>query len=310
MILVLAASALGMLALPGFSKVLWRRLGPSEWARLSTCALALGALTLESILVLLATPTVLRAAGVQGVAHTCDRLLGHVAPGGSGLGSAAALAALGLPLVALVGGVRSFRGRRAARVEPGLGDQTDLDGYRLVVLPTPSPLAFSTPGRPPQVVVSRGLLDTLPTPAAAALVAHESAHIRHAHHRFLVLAAALERALGFVPFVRPSVAALRSALERWADEEAAATEPGRREALQDALDRVSAQWERSVVGSQIGDVVAERAAALDHPPARQGSGMRLALYGPASLFGVTAVVLLGSWVGDAHAVLALTGLCP
>ena len=64
------------------------------------------------------------------------------------------------------------------------------------------------------------------------------------------------------------------------------------------------------MGSQIGDVVAERAAALDHPPARQGSGMRLALYGPASLFGVTAVVLLGSWVGDAHAVLALTGLCP
>ncbi|MDX3075865.1 M48 family metalloprotease [Streptomyces sp. MI02-7b] len=99
-------------------------------------------------------------------------------------------------------------------------DCARLPGGELAVLDDPRPQAYALPGAPGRIVVSRGMLCALDDAERQALLAHEHAHLRHRHHAFQIawrLAAAVN------PLLRPLAASGAFVLERWADEEAAAT---------------------------------------------------------------------------------------
>ncbi|MER5178179.1 M56 family metallopeptidase [Streptomyces sp. NPDC002896] len=81
------------------------------------------------------------------------------------------------------------------------------------------PDAYALPGRPGRIVVTTGMLRALSAREREVLFAHERAHLTGRHHLFL---AATEFALALHPVLRGLRAPLSYALERWADESAAA----------------------------------------------------------------------------------------
>ncbi|MGH9242717.1 MAG: M56 family metallopeptidase, partial [Acidimicrobiales bacterium] len=222
---LLAVAGLGLLALPWLARPLGRRLAPSEWSRLCLLAIGAGAAAVEAAAVLLAAPTVLRALGVPALAASCQRMLGPLTPGGPAAGWAAAAVGVTIPVLGAIGVVRARRTCQAARVEPCLGEHRTLDEGELVVLPTPHVLAVSVAGPGGQVVVSEGLVNALSPAQLDLVISHEAAHLANDHHRYLTLATAVEHAFAAFPPARRSTAALRVALERWADEEATAGVP-------------------------------------------------------------------------------------
>src|SRR6266540_2873754 len=78
----------------------------------------------------------------------------------------------------------------------GLEDVAELCEHAL------DPVAFSTAGRPGQVVISHGLITALSDSELAAVLRHELAHLHHRHQRYLVLAGAVQHSLGLLPLVR------------------------------------------------------------------------------------------------------------
>jgi hypothetical protein len=68
MTLLLLASALGLLALPGCARPLGRRLPPAEWAKLCVGLLLVGGVALEAGLVVVGGLIALRLAGMKAVA--------------------------------------------------------------------------------------------------------------------------------------------------------------------------------------------------------------------------------------------------
>src|SRR2546421_10508047 len=154
MVLVLLLGSVPLLALPGVARRAGRQLDPAEWARLCLFALVGGAVAAEAAFVLLAAPTVLRAAGVPALAAACERMLQPLTPGGPWTGWAATAAAITVPLMAGVGAWRARRLQRRFRIEPWIGRHEALGDHELVVLPTPMPLALAVDGRRPQIVIS------------------------------------------------------------------------------------------------------------------------------------------------------------
>jgi beta-lactamase regulating signal transducer with metallopeptidase domain len=131
------------------------------------------------------------------------------------------------------------------------------------VLPSRRLFAYGIAGQPSQVVVSDGLVDTLAEEELAAVLRHEATHLRHHHERQLLVASVVEHTLGAVPLIRRSVAVLRCALERWADEEAA-TSDADRASVRSALLRVTeAMVAGEVVAFVTAATVAERIEALE-----------------------------------------------
>lgn len=95
----------------------------------------------------------------------------------------------------------------------------------LVVLDADRPDAFTTPAPAGRIVVTTGLLGSLTADERRVVLAHERAHLRH-RHAWWGLAADL--AAAFNPLLRRTAATVRHGLERWADEDAAATVRDRR----------------------------------------------------------------------------------
>ncbi|MGW5201906.1 M48 family metalloprotease [Streptomyces spiralis] len=116
---------------------------------------------------------------------------------------------------------REIRAFRSARTEagrrPAAGD--------LCVVDSPRPDAYALPGRPHRIVVTTAMLRSLDAAEREALFAHERAHNRGGHHYFL---AAAELAAHCHPALRPVRATIRLAVERAADEAAAAAVGDRR----------------------------------------------------------------------------------
>src|SRR6266511_3398306 len=102
-------------------------------------------------------------------------------------------------------------------------DLTAIGG--LVVLDDDRPDAFTTPQPAGRIVVTTGLLRTLDPPEQRVLLAHETSHLTH-HHAWWNLAADLAAAVN--PLLRPAARAVATAVERWADEDAARTVGDRR----------------------------------------------------------------------------------
>ncbi|MFC9425929.1 M48 family metalloprotease [Streptomyces sp. NPDC056987] len=120
----------------------------------------------------------------------------------------------------LVTAVRHNRAElRRARAAAGGGSA------ELAVLRDARPDAYALPGRPGRIVVTTGMLRALEPAEREALFAHERAHLRGRHH--LLLQAAQLAALCH-PALRSLCEPLGYALERTADEAAAAAVGDRR----------------------------------------------------------------------------------
>ncbi|MEV6010657.1 M56 family metallopeptidase [Streptomyces sp. NPDC051976] len=114
--------------------------------------------------------------------------------------------------------VLAARARRTAvRAGMAAGD--------LTVLQDPGADAYALPGRPGRIVVTTGMLRALDPAEREALLAHERAHLAGRHHLFLAVVAL---ACACHPALRILRDPLSYALERWADEAAAAVVGDRR----------------------------------------------------------------------------------
>jgi Zn-dependent protease with chaperone function len=226
------------------------------------------------------------------------------------LGWSAAAAAAGVALLAAVGVARARRSYQNARVERCVGEHQPFGPYDLVTLPTAEPLALSLAGVTSQIVVSRGLVEALPPEEMAAVLRHEAAHLRHLHQRWLLLATALEHALGFLPPIRTSTGALRVALERWADEEAAGESGHERVVLRRALLRAArALVSPALAAFSAPDTVLERLQALNSPRTGPSRSRRAVVYAPGLALGIVVLVAFGAWAGEARTLIAMAGRC-
>lgn len=210
---------------------------------------------------------------------------------------------IGLPAMALavwstvkaVGVARLWRSHRGER-----------RGF-VHIVPADAPVAFSQTGKHGGVVVTTGMLGVLVPQERAALLAHERAHLRHRHDRFLVIGSLVDG----VPLFRSAVPALRHALERWADEEAA-TSVGDRATVASAVARAAlARHDLGSDGAPLvlsitGANVPWRVEALLAPPI--GGPMLwcssgLGAFGALSVVGAAAVQVH-------HLAAAFAHLCP
>lgn len=310
MILLLLGTAGVLLALPGLTQRLGRRLAPAEWARLCAVALGGGLALTELALVMRAAPASLRAVGAGGLAAACERVVSPLLSGGPLVTGLAAAAASGLPVAAGVTCGRLRRTRRRIARELWLGERRVVAGHEVVVVPVRRPFAASfEQGRGAEVVVvSTGLFDVLGPVHIEAVVRHEAAHLRHRHQRLLTLAAVSERVLGRVPGVAASAAALRLAVERWADELAARPSAAARRAVRDSL-LVLAGAVEGVASFGDALTVAARVDALDRPEPPPPLGHHVLLYVPGSLSGLLAAPAVLDWTARARAALAASAHC-
>ena len=124
-------------------------------------------------------------------------------------------AALGLGALALL----AFALARAARVVRLHRELIRMPASDPIVIVESRELhAFAVPGRPGHVVVTTGMLEALGDDEQAVLFAHESAHLAHGHHRFVLVGSV---AAAMFPLLRPLAKQISFSTERWADEVAA-----------------------------------------------------------------------------------------
>jgi Zn-dependent protease with chaperone function len=199
---------------------------------------------------------------------------------------------------------------RALRATHRMASST-LSGSELVVVEGERPLAHALPGRPGRIVVSTSMLAVLGPAERRALLAHERAHLAHAHHLFVSLVDILA---AVNPLLRPLTSAIRYTTERWADE-VAADEVGDRAVVAQAVakaalaSKVSSPSNGIAMAMTTGPVPRRVKALLIAAPA---SRLRAVLTSPTGLLAVLGCcLLLGSVfssmdaVADLHRVVEL-----
>ncbi|MPZ51365.1 MAG: M48 family metalloprotease [Acidimicrobiia bacterium] len=308
MIPLLIISGLVLLSVPGLVSV--RKGHPAHWTRNALAVLLTGFALVVAGLLLWAAPAWLDLLGATELARVCRRMLGGLAPGGWQAGATAGIVVVVLAGMGFGGAWRVRRIQRRMRVESWLGVHERRGDHDLVVVPTADLLAYAVGGRPPQVVVSQGLLDRIDGELTEAVCAHEVVHARYGHDGFIAALAAVAAAFAWFPPTRWGVANVRLALERWADEEAGAVAPTGRQGVRSALLEVA--W--AGLGPEVAsfgpvDTISERAEALSDPPPRPS---RLRVVTGYVAVWVAALVATGSlaWA-TGMSILAVTnpGLC-
>lgn len=265
-----------------------RRTRPSIATWMLSAGSLVSAAAALTVLALLAAPFAGQADGVADSFHWSPRVLRHDSPLGRTL-SGLAIAVL-VSLCVRVGrtGWRRWRGlRRAATTARETAQR--LPAGSLLVLPVPYVDAYTIPGRPGRVVVTRGLVCALDPGERRAVLTHEHSHLAHRHHLHViagVVAAAANPLLARIP------AALCLTTERWADEDAARVCD--RATVLGALSRVTSMTSvvrrPSLAMSLASTAVAERVVALQAAPPRPR--LLLVAAGVALVLGtVTAAVL-------------------
>jgi Zn-dependent protease with chaperone function len=201
--------------------------------------------------------------------------------------------------VTVVGTIRMVRVVRRRRRAAG-----GMQGRRLCVLETAEPIAYAAPGKPGCVVVSRGMLNALGPRERQVVFAHERAHLRHHHHRYLLVG---ELAVAVLPVLRPLADQLQLATERSADEAAVRAMGGDRPLVARTIARaaITSSSYHGLVGAFGGGSVPARVRALIGPassPARARFGLMAG--------GATVVAALAAGSVQVHHVARLAGhLC-
>lgn len=175
-------------------------------------------------------------------------------------------APVGVPASVLVI-IGSWHAMRALRATRRL--RRDAPGH-VQIAEHDQPFAMTLPGRAGQVVVSSGLIDLLDEQEQQVVLAHEAAHGRYRHDRYLLVAAVASSA---IPMLRPLAARLQFSLERWADE-AAVNACGDRHLVAVTLGKVALSTPTPAgVLPFAGLGVAARVATLLGPPVRNPGRM-------------------------------------
>ena len=251
----------------------------SRLGRLLRPGTAVRLLTVAMFVTALATGFVLAVAGVLVLAQIpLLAALGHYSPHvlGAGLpvpvlgGLLAALVVCGLLVTALrraaLGGRELVLAALACR---RLGPAVE----GLVIVDDDEPDAYALPGLGGRVVVSTAMLRALPADERRVLLAHEVAHLSRLHHLWIQAA---EVAAAADPLLRPAARAVRTAVERDADELAAAEVGDRtlaaralaRAGLARAAARRQAMPAAALAGAE-GAVAYRARALLAGPPKRR-----------------------------------------
>jgi hypothetical protein len=298
---------LGLLAFPAALARWSDRLPAAEWARVATVVLVLGGLSVYAGLVMTTLPPLLHLVQLEGLVGICDPVVHELMIGGTFVGWVAAILAAGMTVGAMVAVRRSRRALARARVEPWWGEHSDVDGYELVVIPTPTLVALGVPGPRPQVVVSQGLVAELDPPRLRAVVAHEVAHLRLHHRIYLVAIAMVEHTVGALPVIRRSTAAIRATLEVWADEEALHSDRVTERSLRSALLTVAGHGDEQ--GDHSPAAVRTRVGRLADPVPCLSATARGLTYLPAGGLLLGAAVLAVSWTLASQQMLNLGGYC-
>jgi hypothetical protein len=225
--------------------------------------------------------------------------------------AAGAIAALALAGAAVAVAI-IFRNRARALAESYRRAAAFRGSDGVVVVPGPAIDAYALPGRPGRIVVSGPLLDQLNVSSQAALVAHEQAHLSGRHHLF---AAAARLAAAANPMLLPVARTVEYALERWADEHAAAV-TGDRGLVAETIGQVAlmaserpsrmpkvslgivGSWSRRLSVAWAGPVPRRVAALLTAPPRR-----RILLLAACAVVVLLAGVAALETAGDLHALL-------
>ena len=187
--------------------------------------------------------------------------------------------------------VRSWRRQRGSTSS----DTHIIDSTELV--------AFAQTGRHGGVVISTGMLAVLEPAERRALLAHEHAHLRLRHDRYLLVG---QLSAG-VPPLTPLVARMRHFMERWADEEAARM-VGDRTVVARAIARaaLASHGQPVIALGAIGADVPARVEALLRPPI---VGRQAAL---SATFATTAVIVVVVAATEQmhHLAAVLAAICP
>jgi len=117
---------------------------------------------------------------------------------------------LGLPALAAIP-VVGWSVWRAGRRWHRLLAERSIHTADVEVVELDEPVAYAVPGSPGHVVVPTGMLRRLQPEEQRVLLAHERAHLRHRHHRYLQL---VDLAVAAVPLLVPMRAQVRFATER------------------------------------------------------------------------------------------------
>jgi len=295
------------LVVPGLAARRTRDLPPAHRAEAILTCLVCGVAAIALAVVMAAAPLVLHAGGAHTMARACARAFATNAP----LSVVAVVALLVVGTRAIAGWRAACRVDRAAAVEPLLGVHLPAAGFEVVILPTSELVAYSVDGAPAQVVISRGLIEALPDPELTRVLHHEHSHVRNRHHRFLRVAGIVEHAFGIIPGVRASTAALRVALERWADEDAAGPVSTSRDCLRRALLATAGIAPRSLAGAGLHhvDALAERLTALAAPPPAGGRLRAATLGALVAVLGSAALLAIAQCLVAAPTVSAAAGCC-
>lgn len=236
--------------------------------RLAPAAAARCMAVLLASIIVAAVPT-FWILGLSGLAHIgvrsslCDWSR-HFLPDHPLLGGATGLAALALSVVG------AFRLGSVIRTHLKVRC-TATGSFHLV--DTSEVFAYTLPGPARTIAISQGLRDSVSDSEYAVVLAHEQAHARHRHDRYLLLALA---ATAVVPFLGSATDRLRFHLERWADESALQATGADRRLAACTIAKVALAGQRSpsILGIASHGVAA-RADALIHPPADVGAAGRL-----------------------------------
>ncbi len=164
------------------------------------------------------------------------------------------------------------------------------------------PFAFTLPGRGGHVVLSSGLVELLDDDEQSVVLAHEGAHARHRHDRYLLVA---QLTAATIPMLRPLTSRLKFSLERWADE-AAVEECGDRRFVartlgKVALHNVAPAGALSFAGLGVPGRVA---ALLSPPPPTPRSTLLIGLWSAIAATGALAAFQIH------HLANLVTALCP
>lgn len=277
-----------LLAAPGWSGHS-KRAHPADRARQGLALQLTGLAFVEAGLLLWATPALLELMGASDLALVCRRMFGGWLPSGWLSSAGAGLLALVVVWLAARGSWRVMAAQRRLRVEQWLGAHHRREDFDLVVVPTGELVAYTVSGRPPQVVLSRGLLQSLDAEGVEAITAHEAVHVRRRHYRFLLAIGAVEGGFGWYRPVARGVDLIRFLLERWSDEEAAMTSSIGREGLRRVLVTVAmTQVAAELTGFGAVDTITERARALSRPVCSSSWARRVAGYVLVSLGAVAS----------------------
>lgn len=244
--------SLVLVALPAAAFPAVRRtLRPRAWAFLLATSLGAGFVLFEASLIHAALPLGFTLLGLDGLAAACRSLGGHLFGDSAPFGAFAGLLAVGIGAQALRGAVVTLRANSALRREVAGRRPTPVAGHPAVFLPMRHRWAVAIPGATPRVVLSSALINTLKRHELDAVVHHEVAHLEHHHVRFLLLGAAVNSGMWFLPWRGRANDALRLALERWADELASAQSGEARAHVRSAVSKLASLAPSALAGYRV-----------------------------------------------------------